>query len=453
MTRQSVKWSIFAVTTLGNFSSMLDFSSVNIALYQISNSFALPVSTVQWVMLSYQIVLTSLLIFFGRLGDLTNRKKLYTAGFLLFGAGAAGAYFAQAFPVLLAARTVQGVGGSILIANSFSIVSLIFKGKQRGKALGFMGAVTHLAGMSAPVVSGFIIEHFAWRCIFLPGVFIASAAVFLSWRFVPASFHHQKADVDTVGTFLLAASVSLLLYMLAEGASWQIAAALIVSAGLFLYREKTVAAPLVDFRLFKNKAFLFGCLALMTSYWAMYPNTVLFPFYSQGVLENSAQLTGELILPFSLFYLITSINTGTLPPYKRMVCGICLMGIALALFAQTTLTTSNIILILMQILIGVSNALFQPSANAAILGCAPKQNIGMASGIMSLFRNTGIATGSVFSVMMFEHYKADLLAQGADMKNAFLGAYHVSLYIGALFAVLCLFWLIIAVRAKRGEEC
>jgi len=453
MTRQSVKWSIFAVTTLGNFSSMLDFSSVNIALYQISNSFALPVSTVQWVMLSYQIVLTSLLIFFGRLGDLTNRKKLYTAGFMLFGAGAAGAYFAQAFPVLLAARTVQGIGGSILIANSFSIVSLIFKGKQRGKALGFMGAVTHLAGMSAPVVSGFIIEHFAWRCIFLPGVFISAAAVFLSWRFVPASFHHQKADVDTVGTFLLAASVSLLLYMLAEGASWQIAAALIVSAGLFLYREKTVSAPLVDFRLFKNKAFLFGCLALMTSYWAMYPNTVLFPFYSQGVLENSAQLTGELILPFSLFYLITSINTGTLPPYKRMVCGICLMGGALVLFAQTTLTTSNILLILMQILIGVSNALFQPSANAAILGCAPKQNIGMASGIMSLFRNTGIATGSVFSVMMFEHGKADLLARGTDMKNAFLGAYHFSLYIGATFAVLCLFWLIIAIRAKKGEEC
>ncbi len=432
---------------------MLDFSSVNIALYQISNSFALPVSTVQWVMLSYQIVLTSLLIFFGRLGDLTNRKKLYTAGFFLFGAGAAGAYFAQTFPVLLAARTVQGVGGSILIANSFSIVSLIFKGKQRGKALGFMGAVTHLAGMSAPVVSGFIIEHFEWRSIFLPGVFIASVAVFLSWRFIPASFHRKKTAVDVVGTFLLAASVSLLLYMLAEGASWQIAAALIASAVLFLLHEKRISAPLVNFELFKNKAFLFGCLALMTSYWAMYPNTVLFPFYSQGVLENSAQLTGELILPFSLFYLITAVNTGTLPPYKRMVCGICLMGIALILFAQTTLTTANILLILMQILIGVSNALFQPSANAAILGCAPKQNIGMASGIMSLFRNTGIATGSVFSVMMFEHGKADLLARGTDMKNAFLGAYHFSLYIGATFAVLCLFWLIIAIRAKKGEEC
>ena len=384
---------------------MLDFSSVNIALYQISNSFALPVSTVQWVMLSYQIVLTSLLIFFGRLGDLTNRKKLYTAGFFLFGAGALAAYSAQSFAFLLAARTVQGIGGSILIANSFSIVSLIFKGKQRGKALGFMGAVTHLAGMSAPVVSGFIIEHFAWRCIFLPGVFISAAA------------------------------------------------ALIASAALFLHHERKVSAPLVNFHLFENKAFLFGNLALMTSYWAMYPNTVLFPFYSQGVLENSAQLTGELILPFSLFYLITSINTGTLPPYKRMVCGISLMGAALVLFAQTTLTTSNILLILMQILIGVSNALFQPSANAAILSCAPKQNIGMASGIMSLFRNTGIATGSVLSVTMFERYKAALLTQGADMKNAFLGAYHFSLYIGAMFAVLCLFWLIIAVRAKKGEEC
>ena len=160
------------------------------------------------------------------------------------------------------------------------------------------------------------------------------------------------------------------------------------------------------------------------SVWAMQTELKKLRAVSLGVLENSAQLTGELILPFSLFYLITSINTGTLPPYKRMVCGISLMGAALVLFAQTTLTTSNILLILMQILIGVSNALFQPSANAAILSCAPKQNIGMASGIMSLFRNTGIATGSVLSVTMFERYKAALLTQGADMKNAFLGAYH-----------------------------
>lgn len=89
----TIKWVIFAVTSLGNFIGMLDFSSVNIALYKISQAFGLSVSAVQWIMLSYQIILTSLLTFFGRLGDMVNRRKLYTCGFLIFGTGACLSYF------------------------------------------------------------------------------------------------------------------------------------------------------------------------------------------------------------------------------------------------------------------------------------------------------------------------------------------------------------------------
>ena len=357
MHHQKIKWIIFAVTSLGNFISMLDFSAVNIALYRISSAFALPVSTIQWVMLAYQIILTSLLIFFGRLGDMVNRRKLYTLGFLTFGAGAALSYFSVNFGMLLIARVIQGAGGSILIANSFSIVSSVFKGKQRGKALGFMGAITHLAGMTAPAVSGFLMENFSWRAIFFPSCLLSFISMILSARIIPAKRGSEKIPIDILGTVLLTASIASVLFVIAQAPVVGvlnpkvgiIAAISVFCLILFIVHENRTPAPLVSFKLFLSPVFLFCNLALMVSYLAMYPNTILFPFYSQGVLNNSASLTGLLILPFSLFYLITAIFTGTLSPQKRMPAGMLLLGAGLFLFSRTTGTTPLFWLVLMQI--------------------------------------------------------------------------------------------------------
>ncbi|MBR1777913.1 MAG: MFS transporter [Alphaproteobacteria bacterium] len=457
MRRQTMKWVIFAVTSLGNFISMLDFSAVNIALYKISSAFALPVSAVQWVMLSYQIILTSLLIFFGRLGDMVNRRKLYTIGFLTFGSGAALSYFSINFIMLLTARVIQGAGGSILIANSFSIVSSTFKGKQRGKALGFMGAITHLAGMTAPSISGFLIGAFSWRSIFLPSCFLSFMAVFLAAKIIPAKRILEKRPIDVWGTILLTASIAAVLFIIAEiptkglwaAQSGIIGAATLICLLLFVRHENRTPAPLVSFKLFVSPVFLFSNLALMVSYLAMYPNTILFPFYSQGVLENSAFLTGLLILPFSLFYLMTAVLTGTLSPQKRMFAGMLLLGTGLFLFSRTTETTPLFLLVLMQIVMGVGNAFFQPSVNTAILNAAPKDSTGMASGILSLFRNTGIAMGSVVSVGIFEMRRHFLSAQGIETEKALLLSYHFALICGIGFAFLCLMFIIKSIRSSQ----
>ena len=296
MRRQTIKWVIFAVTSSGNFISMFDFSAVNIALYNISAAFSMPVTLVQWIMLAYQIVLTSLLIFCGRLGDMVNRRKLYTTGFLIFGTGAALSYFSVDFIMLLIARVIQGAGGAVLIANSFSIVSSIFRGKQRGKALGFMGAVTHLAAMTAPSFSGFLIGAFSWRSIFLPGCFLSFAAAVLSAGIIPSKRISEKKPVDVWGTVLLTASVAAVLFMITQAPAKGIltprsgltGAFSLLCLFLFVRHEDRTPSPLISFKLFLSPVFLFSNLALMLSYPAMYPNTILFPFYAQGVLGASA---------------------------------------------------------------------------------------------------------------------------------------------------------------------
>lgn len=453
----SVKWVIFAVTSLGNFIGMLDFSSVNIALYRISQAFDLPVSAVQWVMLSYQIVLTSLLTFFGRLGDGVSRRKLYACGFLVFGTGALLSGTAVNFGVLLFARTVQGIGGAILISNSFSIVSGVFKGRSRGKALGFLGAVTHLAGMTAPSIGGFLLDSSSWRAIFIPGCALSFAAFLPALRILPVGKTAEKVRIDVKGTILLMIGVASLLFAVAQAPSWGIlsvrtGACAVVAAvfmTFFVRHEKRAAAPLVSFHLFEKPVFLFSNLALMLSYPAMYPNTVIFPFYSQEVLGNSPTLTGLLILPFSLFYLMTAVATGTLPPKKRMFAGMILLGAGLFAFTFAGMNAAVWSLVAMQIVMGVGNALFQPSVNTVILNATPKDSTGMASGILSLFRNTGIAAGSVVSVGLYETYRQNALAGGADIRTASLSAYHFALFCGIGFALVCLTFIIKAVRTKQ----
>lgn len=460
MRLNTFKWVIFAVTSLGNFISMLDFSAVNIALYKISAAFALPVSTIQWIMLAYQIVLTSLLIFFGRLGDMVNRRKLYTYGFLIFGIGAVLSYFSSGFIMLLIARIIQGAGGAVLIANSFAIVSSIFKGKQRGKALGFLGAITHLAGMTAPALGGFLTEAFSWRAVFLPSVFLSFPAMILSAKIIPAKRVSEKTPIDVFGTLLLTACIASVLFVIAQApvkGMWTAQTAEIITVSIvcllvFILYENKTPAPLVDFKLFASPVFLFCNLALMMSYLAMYPNTILFPFYSQGVLGNTASLTGVLILPFSLFYLITAIVTGTLPAPKKMPVGMMLLAAGLFLFSRTTTATAAYLLVLMQIVMGVGNALFQPSVNTAILNASPKDSTGMASGILSLSRNTGIAMGSVVSVGLFEMRQTALLSQSVSEKTALLSSYHFALICGIGFAFLCLTFIMIAVLSSKKRK-
>lgn len=192
----------------------------------------------------------------------------------------------------------------------------------------------------------------------------------------------------------------------------------------------------------------------MISYLAMYPNTVIFPFYSQEVLGNSPTLTGLLILPFSLFYLITAVTTGAFPPKKRMFFGMFLLGSGLFAFTFAGMTAAVWSLVLMQIAMGVGNAFFQPSVNTVILNATPKDCAGMASGVLSLFRNTGIAMGSVVSVGLYETYRTRALIGGADIRTASLSAYHFALYCGIGFALICLTFIVKAIGAdgKRSVQ-
>ena len=158
MATKNIKWIICILIITGNFLGMLDSTSVNLALYPIAQDLNISLSQVQWVIIAYMLVLTVFLPFFGKIGDLFPRNKVYSAGYFIFAIGAFLNTTADSFYSLLAYRCIEAIGASIMASNSMAAIASIFKGKERGQALGMNACLVAIGGMSGPAIGGFLIN-------------------------------------------------------------------------------------------------------------------------------------------------------------------------------------------------------------------------------------------------------------------------------------------------------
>ena len=130
----SVKWIICIIIILGNFLGMLDSTTVQLALYPISQGLNISLTQVQWIIIAYMLVMTVFLPFFGKIGDLYPKNKVYATGFFTFALGAILCTIAPNFGLLIFSRCIEALGASIMMANGPAVIATLFHGKNRGKA-------------------------------------------------------------------------------------------------------------------------------------------------------------------------------------------------------------------------------------------------------------------------------------------------------------------------------
>ncbi len=461
MKKENLKWTIFAVTAVGNFLTMLDSSTVNVALYRISTSLNASITEVEWVILSYMLVLTVFLPIFGKLGDFIPRKILYACGFLIFALGSFLNTTATSLSTLIIYRSIEALGGSIIISNSSAIISSIFKDAKRGKALGIVGGIIALGGMTGPAIGGILINSFGWQSIFLPNIPIGIIGAFMSYKLIPSFKRKKKFDFDYLGFICFSVSMFSFLLAISKGHTWGWQSTKIISLfslsilfGIsFVFAEKKSKYPIINFDMFNNKAFTRGNIALFTSYLALFTNGILFPFYAQEILNYSPLITGLLIFPFSFALIISAPISGDIAgkigSKLLTVIGPLLMAAGLSFFIFFNEETTILQIILAQIVIGIGNGMFQPSSNTAIMNCASKKELGIASGILALFRNTGMIVAVALTITLFDSSRSSLLTSGITYKHAFLHSYHITLFIGVILALIC---SAMAYSAYKGEE-
>src|SRR5437660_6182590 len=212
------RWAVLALVALGTFMTTLDASIVNIGLPSIARTFHTPIgSAVEWVIIAYLIVIAATLLTFGRLSDLVGRKSVWVVGLAIFTLGSIFCGAAGSLQQLIVARAFQGLGGALIFAPSFAMITDAFSAVERGRALGLNAVVFAIGTSFGPTLGGLITEHLTWRWIFYINLPLGAAGFIASSRVLARSEARTREPLDLLGAVLIAVGFSLLTVKLSFG--------------------------------------------------------------------------------------------------------------------------------------------------------------------------------------------------------------------------------------------
>src|SRR5438067_10873419 len=315
------KWWVLAAVGTGTFMSALDGSVVNSILPLLRTTLETDVATIEWVVTVYLLVVSGLLLGFGRLGDLRGHKSVYITGLVGFVTSSALCGLSPSVAWLIGARGVQAISAAMLFANSPAILTSTFPGKQRGQALGLQALMTYLGLTTGPSLGGLLAQHVGWRSVFYINVPVGAVALFLSGRFIERDApQRDRPPFDTKGAALFFLGLLALLVALNKGHAWGwtspwVFAMVFCSAALlfaFVRREKRVAHPMLDLRLFARRAFSSATVSAILNYVCVYGIVFLVPFYliqGRGLKTGQA---GALLTAQPLAMMVSAPISGTL---------------------------------------------------------------------------------------------------------------------------------------------
>ncbi len=299
---------ILAATILGSSIAFIDSTVVNVALPAIQANFHATVVDVQWVVESYGLFLGALILVGGSLGDLFGRRLVFLTGVAIFAVGSAACGFASNIHLLIAARSLQGVGAALLVPGSLAIISTSFDGSSRGQAIGTWSGFTAITTAIGPVLGGWLVGHASWRWAFFINLPIAAAVVVISlWR-IPESRRATAQRIDWIGALLATFGLGGLVYGLLESVNlgWTnrlVIGSLIVGLGgliVFGFVEARSTAPMVPLGLFRIKKFSGANLLTFLLYAAVGIFFFLFPLNLIQVQEYSPLAAGVALVPLVL---------------------------------------------------------------------------------------------------------------------------------------------------------
>ena len=417
------RWWILAAVACGTFMATLDSSIVNIALPTLTKELSSDLYRVKWVVILYLLIITCLLLPFGRLSDQLGRKRVFQTGYLTFTLGSVLCSFAPNLGFLVAARVVQGIGAAMLMANGPAIITAAFPADGRGGALGTMSMVVSAGLISGPSLGGLLISAFGWRSIFLINVPFGIAGFFMVQHFLDKDRKPERnVPFDWLGAVLQSVLLISLIVLFdpptlsfaGAGAGrisrWILGTITASLAALFIGVESRAAAPLFDLSLMKIQTFWTANLAALLTFVAFSAVTVLMPFFLEQAMHLPTHATGALMTAVPLTILIVAPVSGRLSDRlggKGLSVAGSLIG-ALALLSMAgvfgagiteTMSTHSIALALASI--GLAMGLFQSPNNNAIMGAVPINKIGVASAFLATIRNLGLVIGTGLATGIF----------------------------------------------------
>lgn len=402
------RWKALAVCLVVGFMTLLDVSIVNVALPSISASLGAGDSALQWIVSGYALTFGLLLVPAGRFGDARGRRSAFLLGLVLFVLASIACGLAPSSQVLVGARLLQGFAGGLLTPQVSGLLQQLFRGAERAKAFGALGASIGLSTAVGPVVGGLLIaaagEDLGWRLVFFVNLPIGVGALLLALRLLPADPEgSRRYDTDPVGVLLLGTGVGSLLFALIQGgvvALYPVGAALLVAWVLWERRYARTGQPLVDLALFARPGYSAGALVAVLFFAGFTGLFFIYSLHLQGDLGFGALGAGLAFLPFALGSAVAAAAGGPLVTrYGRpvVVAGLVLSVVGFAgtwVAAQAVPDRGIVVAAAVPLLVaGIGSGLVITPNITLTLAQVPVRNAGTAGGVLQTGQRLGAAAG------------------------------------------------------------
>ncbi|MER5580654.1 MFS transporter [Streptomyces asoensis] len=382
----------------------LDVTVLNVALPAMQSDLHASTAGLQWTIDAYTLVLAMLLMLAGSTADRIGRKKVFMAGLVVFTLGSLLCSLAPNLELLVAARMMQAVGGSMLNPVAMSIITNTFTDpRDRARAIGVWGAVVGISMAAGPLLGGLLVESVGWRSIFWINLPVGLVALLATLRHVPESRAPEPRRPDPVGQLLVIALFGPLTYAIiqapeagAEVSAPFAAVALAALAGLLWYERRRVE-PLIDLRFFRSAPFSGATVVAVSAFAALGGFLFLSTLYLQNVRGLDALHAGLWMLPMAVPTFLCAPLSGRLVGSRGPRLPLLISGAAITvsglLFAVFEAETSDVTLFLGYVLFGVGFGFVNaPITNTAVSGM-PRGQAGLAAAVASTSRQLGQTLG------------------------------------------------------------
>ncbi|WPC44156.1 MFS transporter [Clostridium sp. JS66] len=459
------KWPILFVVVLMTFMACIDSSIVNVALPLMSKKLSASMASIEWVIVSYVMTICSIILIFGRLGDIKGKIKVFRWGIVIFTLASFMCGFSNNLVELVFFRIIQGIGAAAYMANNQGIITQVFPKSERGKALGILGSFAAMGTLIGPPAGGFIISLMEWNYIFLINVPLGIAAFILGLKVFPKSESNSE-KIDMKGAVLFFIVVICLFTALTWGQKIGYNNPIIilgfvisiVSFVIFIKLEDKIDNPLLQLNIFKNNVFSLSLFCAFISFICLSASGILIPFYLQDTLKLTSRTAGVIMMVQPLIIAVLSPLSGNLSDKIGSefltFLGLIFTSIGFLLMSFLNEKSSIMFIISFVSVIAVGNALFQPSNNSLIMSSVPRDKLGIAGSVNSLTRNLGqifgvtLATSFLYVCMSYKigYHVVDYIA-GRD--DVFIYGMR---WVYAILVVICgMGWMLTAFRLYKSK--
>ncbi len=371
------------------------------------SDFGTDLATIEWVVMTYLLTVSSLLLSFGRLSDIKGRRWVYRRGLIVFSVGSLFCGMAQNAAWLISARCFQGVGAAMIMACTPALLVETFPVSKRGRVLGMMGTVVASGLTAGPALGGLLLHLFSWRVIFYINVPIGIGTALIISVLLRGSQTGRLNDesFDWKGSALLTVTLVCFLLALSHGYSWGYTSARTLLLGSvsalgmvgIIWLEAKTAHPIVQLSLFSIRLFTLPILSAVALFITLFTVVFLMPFYLTHPCGYPVGKVGLLMITLFVFLFFISPISGTIYDRfgSRVLCTVGMAIVAVALFSLSQLHAgqSAFQIVWRLALAGLGTAIFLPPNSSAALSAVAANRRGVAAGTVAMARNLGMVIG------------------------------------------------------------